>query len=124
MPMSEADLAYMRETQAVHRPTPADLAARVTASDGMGGRTVTAGAAVPVMIRLDGNPDEVPVALASRYEGGTILKATLDLIDVHRGDTLTVSATEVYEIISEGDPDRWATAQVVYARRIAFPARA
>lgn len=117
------DLAYMRETQAEHRPTAADLSTRTTVPDGMGGTTASWSDPVPVMVRIDGQPDQVPVNVAERLEGGTAYKVSMDLVDVRAGDRLTVSATEAYEAVSDGDPDRWATAQVVWFRRTAFPAR-
>lgn len=123
MGLSDADLAYMREVQAEHRTTPADLARQVLAADGSGGRTRTWGAAVPVMVRIDGQPDEIPAAVAERLQGGTAYLIVMDLADVRSGDRLTVSAAEVYELVSDGDTDRWATAQVVWAQRITFPAR-
>lgn len=123
MGLTDADLAYMREVQAEHRPTPADLTLQVLAGDGSGGRSRTWSVATPVMVRIDGQPDEVPAAVAERLQGGTAYQIVMDMVDVRSGDRLTVSATEVYELVSDGDPDRWATAQVVWAQRITFPAR-
>lgn len=123
MPLTAEDLAYMRMVQADHRPTPADLRHRTSVNDGLGGRTDTFGPVQPVQVRLDGTPDEVPASIADRAEGGTLVHVVMDLVQVYRGDTLTVSATEAYEVVSEGDPDRWNTAQEVWARRTVFPAR-
>jgi len=75
------------------------------------------------MVRIDGRPDEIPANIADRFQGGTAYKITTDLVDIRAGDRITVSATEVYEVVSEGDTDRWATAQVVWAQRVTFPAR-
>ena len=124
MALDDDDLAYMREVQAEHRPTAATLSLRTAVPDGAGGRTLGWGAGEPVAVRIDGTPDKVPEAVSARLEGGTAVKITMDLLDVRSGDRLTVSASEVYEVISDGDPDAQATAQVVWARRIVFPARA
>lgn len=123
MGLSDADLAFMREVQAEHRPTTADLTKLTETPDGSGGRTKAWSAPAPVGVRIDGQPDEIPTAVAERVQGGTAYKIVMDLADVRLGDRLTVSASEVYELVSEGDPDRWATAQVVWAQRIAFPGR-
>lgn len=124
MPLTEADLGYMRQVQAEHRETSADLSRQTLASDGSGGRTRTWGANIPVMVRVNSNPDEIPTNLADRFQAGTAAQISMDLTqDVRSGDRLTVSATEVYELVSEGVPDRWATAQVVWAQRITFAPR-
>lgn len=115
----------MREVQAAHRPTAATLLRKGTTRTATGGQTsgyTTAG--VPVNVRLDGTPDKVPAALGGQYEGGTLTKIVMDLsVDVRAGDRLNVSATEGYELVTDGDPDRWATAQVVWSRRYLHPAR-
>ena len=125
MPLTDEDMAYMRETQADHRPTSADLRRKVPGSrTPTGGVVATWAAPEPVMIRIDGAPDEVPQVIADRLEGGTAVSIAMDMVpDVRWGDTLTVSITEVYEVVSDGDPDAWATAQVVIARRIVRPNR-
>lgn len=120
--LTEDDLAYMREVQAEHRPTAATLEAFGVTQDGMGGRTegwTTPGN--PIMVRINGNPDAIPTAVAGRYEG-PLAMITMDLVDVRAGSRIVVSPTEVYQVVSEGDMDRWATAQQVVARRVAFPA--
>lgn len=122
--LSSDELAYMRETQAEARPTAATLQRRVTTRTSTGGSTVGWGEAEPVDVRIKQAPDEVPAMLASRYEGGTLSKIVLDLTrDVRDGDRITVSATEVYEVVSEGAPGAWTTAQIVWARRTVYPAR-
>lgn len=122
--LTPEDLAYMRATQADARPTPADLLRKVATRTPTGGQAVTYGPAEPVMVRIDGQVDEVPQTLASRFEGGTAYSIAMDLVlDVRDGDHVQVSPTEVYEVVSDGNPDRWATAQNVYARRLTFPAR-
>lgn len=123
MPLTPSELAYMRETQAEHRPTPADLTTQTLTPDGAGGRTRVWGAPAPIAVRIDGQPDEIPANIADRFQGGTAYKITTDLVDIRAGDRLTVSATEVYEVVSDGDTDRWATAQVVWAQRVTFPLR-
>lgn len=123
--LSDADLAYMRATQAEARPTPATLNRRVTTRTSTGGTTSTyEQPGDPIDVRLSAPSDKVPEDLAARYERGDLVKITLDLVyDVRAGDRVTVSATEVYEVVTSGDPDRWTTAQVVWSRRIAYPAR-
>lgn len=118
------ELAYMRDTQADHRPTPATFVRKVIGRTPTGGEVAQWGAPEPVMVRIDGTPEEVPQALADRWEGGTLVGLAMDLVrDVRDGDQVRVSLTEVYEVVSDGDPDRWATAQTIYARRIARPSR-
>lgn len=122
--LSSDELAYMRATQAEARPTPATLQRRLTTRTPTGGSVVGWGVAVPIDVRVKQAPDEVPPMLASRYEGGTLSKITLDLVhDVRDGDRVTVSAVEVYEVVSEGAPGAWTTAQIVWARRTVYPAR-
>jgi hypothetical protein len=119
-PLTDDDLAYMRETQAEHRPTEATLRGRTEVPDGMGGTTTGNGAEATVGVRLDGNSNEAPDALQALH-GGDLVKVTMDLVPVFQGDTIELSATEAYEVVTNGDPDRWATAQVVWAVRTAFP---
>lgn len=122
--LSAEDLAYMRETQAEARPTEAVYQQVTTVRTPTGGTTTGWGDPQPIDVRLDGTPDEVPEPVAARMDGGSLVKVTLDLVrDVRDGDRITVSATEAYEVITDGDPDRWATAQVIYARRVTWPAR-
>lgn len=125
MSLTPDDLAYMRETQAESRPTPATLFRKTITRTATGGQTSGYPAeGQPVDVRLDGSPDQVPAVVAAQYEGGTAVKVVLDLVaDVRSGDRLVVSATEAYEFVSDGDPDRWATAQVAWARRYLHPAR-
>lgn len=122
--LSAADLAYMRETQAEARPNEAWLQ-RYALGRGPGGERVTVplGERVQVAARIWHEPDEVPQVLADRYEGGTLVKVSLDMVlDVRAGDRLT-AGTRSYELVSEGDPDTWSTAQPVWARRLDRPAR-
>lgn len=122
--LAPEDLAYMRATQAEARPTAAEFQRRVVGRSPTGGQVTTWGEPERVDVRLDGSPDEVPTEVAARLEGGTVTTVTMDLAqDVRDGDRLVVSPTEVYEFVSDGDPDRWATAQVVYARRVTWPPR-
>lgn len=122
--LTDAELAYMRETQAEARPTPATLERRVVARSPSGGQIDTWADPEPVDVRLDGAADDVPEAVASRYDVASLAKVTLDLVtDVRSGDRLTISPVEVYQIVTDGDPDRWATAQVVWANRTIHPAR-
>lgn len=118
------DLAYMRSTQADARPTAAALRRKVAARTATGGTVTTWGNPVPVTVRVDASPDEVPTQMASRMGTATPYKIVMDTgLDVRDGDRLEVSPAEAYELVSDGDPDRWATAQVLWARRTAFPPR-
>lgn len=122
--LTDEELAYMRETQAAHRPTEATLARRVSTRTPGGGTEFTWGEGEPIQVRINSSPDEVPEALASRYSLGALAKASLDLVrDVRAGDRLTVSPTQVYEVVSEGEPDAWSTAQSVWLNRTKYPAR-
>lgn len=118
------DLAYMRATQAEARPTPAVLKRRMVVRLADGGSRDSWGPGEPLNVRIDANPDEVPAEAAGRLRGGDAYAITLDLVlDVRSGDHLDVSPAEGYEIVSDGNPDQWATAQTVYARRYLFPTR-
>ncbi len=117
------DLAYMRETQSEARPTEAQLRRRVQGTTASGGRGDDFQDPVPVDIRLDGRALNVPAAVLAVIGSGRPIKVTMDLVEVQSGDTLTISDVEVYQIVTEPDPDRWATAQVVWAKRTKFPPR-
>lgn len=119
MSLTADDLAYMRETQAEHRPTQAELVPRTETRDGMGGTTTTPGAAQPVAIRV-ARAEGVPEAIASRY-GPSTLTITMDLVTVTSGDAIQVSPTEAYEVVSDGALTAWTTAQVVLAVRTTWP---
>lgn len=123
--LTPEELAYMRETQAEHRPTEAELQRRVTTRSPSGGSVDTWAGGEPVAVRIDGAKDRVPEALANKYGVDAMAKASLDLVhDVRSGDRLRVSATEVYQIVSDGTPDAWATAQIVWMLRVVWPTRA
>lgn len=117
------DLAYMRETQAEARTVPADLKRRAQGITASGGRTDSWQAAEPVMIRLDGQPSRVPDRIAALVGTDQPVKITMDLVECRSGDIVAVSATEEYVLVTDNDSDRWATAQVVWARRTKRPAR-
>lgn len=119
MPLTADELAYMRETQAEHRPTAADLRRRTEESDGMGGTNTTEGDPQPVAIRVS-QADSIPEALAERYGAG-VVSVTMDLVTVTSGDSLTVTPTEKYEVVSDGAIGAWTTAQEVLAVRTAWP---
>lgn len=123
--LSDDDLAYMRATQAEARPTLGNLLRKAATRSPTGGTVEGWGDPEPVTVRIDGGQDEVPTELAGRLEGGTGYQITIHhALDIRDGDKLEMDpATEVYEIITDGDPDRWATAQTVWARRLVFPAR-
>lgn len=109
----------MRETQAEHRPTQAVLRPRTEQPDGMGGTTTAEGDPQPIAIRV-AQADEVPQALADRYGVG-VVTITMDLVTTTSGDSIQVSPTERYEVVSDGAVGQWATAQSVYAVRTTWP---
>lgn len=115
----------MRATQSEARPTMANLLRKTSTRSSTGGTVEGWAAPEPVTVRIDGEGDEVPSDLAGRLEGGTGVKLAIHHgLDIRDGDKLEVDpASEVYEIITDGDPDRWATAQIVWARRLKFPER-
>lgn len=124
MSLSAEELAYLRETQAEARPTEAQLRRRTQGTTASGGRADTWSDPEPVDIRLDGREQNVPQHVLAVVGGAKPVQVTMDLVDVRSGDTLEVSVTEVYQVVTEPDPDRWATAQVVWAKRTIFPKRA
>jgi hypothetical protein len=119
------ELAYMRETQADHRPTEATLSRRTSGRGADGSPEDTWSDGDPVAVRLNSAPDKVPEALASRYGLAGLAKCSMDLVlDVRAGDRLTISPAESYEIVTEGEPDAWTTAQNVWLFRLTYPTRA
>lgn len=124
MPLTDDDLAYMRETQAEHRPTEAQLVRQDKGRDALGGKTKTpAPEDSPVAIRISGPGDRVPAALAD-FAPGELVRITADLVVLRKDDVLKVSATEQYRIVSEGGADpatTWTTAQQLWAVRTKFP---
>jgi hypothetical protein len=123
--LTPEELAYMRETQAEARPTEASLTRRTTTRSPSGGSVDAWTDPQPLDVRIASAKDKVPEALASRYAIAGLAKASLDLVhDVRSGDRLTVSPTEVYEIVTDGELDEWSTAQIVWLNRLARPARA
>lgn len=124
--LTPEELAYMRQTQAEHRPTEATLSRRTSVRTPSGGSTDSwVPDEAPIDVRIDSAPDEIPEALAARYGIAGLAKATLDLVhDVRSGDRLTVSPEQVYEIVTDGEVDTWTTAQVVWMNRLTRPARA
>ena len=52
MPLTDDELAYMRETQAEHRPTAATLQPRAEVPDGMGGTDTSLGDPQPIQVRI------------------------------------------------------------------------
>jgi len=122
--LTPEELAYMRETQADARPTQAVLHRAIVTRTPTGGTAPGWGAGVPVDVRVDGTPDAVPADLAARWTGGTLVRLSIDLVeDIRSGDQVRISGTEVYQVVSDGDPDRWATAQRIWATRLTYPAR-
>lgn len=125
MGLTGEELAYMRETQAEHRPTEAVLSRRVTTRTPSGGSSDTwQDAEAPIDVRISSAKDKVPEALAAKYGLAGLAKASLDLVlDVRSGDRLRVSPSESYEIVTDGEVDSWATAQTVWLNRLTRPAR-
>jgi len=122
--LSAEELAYMRETQAEHRPTEATLSRRESSRSPSGGSVDTWGEEQPLDVRISSSKDKVPEALAAQYGLEGLAKASMDLVhDVRSGDRLTVSPTEVYQVVTDGTPDQWATAQIVWLNRSVRPAR-
>lgn len=121
--LTPEELAYMRETQTATRPTEAALVRRTQGTTPSGGRGSVDAEAVPVDVRLDGRESNVPPQVVAVVGGGQAVKVTMDLVEVRSGDLIRVSATEVYQVVTEADPDEWATAQVVWARRTVWPSR-
>lgn len=117
------DLAMMRETQAEARPTEAELARRVQGTSASGGRTDSFQDPEPIAIRIDGKETDVPAAVTAVLAGAKPIKITMDLVDVRSGDVITVSATEAYQVVTDADPDKWATAQIVWAKRTKWATR-
>lgn len=118
------DLDYMRSTQAEARPN-AVVLQRYGVTRGPGGDLVRAalGEPVPLRARVWHEPDGIPDVLADRFEGGTLVKVSMDMVlDVRAGDVIT-DGPRSYELVSEGAPDIWSTAQPVWARRMDRPER-
>lgn len=111
------DLAFMRETQAETRPTPAELKRRVQGTSASGGRVDTFQDGVPINVRLDGQEKNVPDQVTAVVGAGKAVKIVMDLVEVRSGDVVVVSPTEEYTVVTDGDPDQWATAQIVWSRR-------
>lgn len=113
--LTDEDLAYMRETQALARPTEATVRVMGSGtSDGMGGTTSgTLGQSQPLQVRVDDNPD-VPVDVAGRYDV-PLVKIVADLVDLTIGSIITVPGVASYKVVTTAHPDEWTTAQVVYA---------
>lgn len=122
--LSAEELAYMRATQAAYRPTEAALERRVSTRTATGAQTDTWPTSEPVQVRIATAPDKVPAPIAAKYGVSGLAKVTMDRVfDVRDGDRLRVSPTEVYQVVTEGDPSEWSTAQQVWAKRTVFPAR-
>lgn len=121
--LSPEDLAYMRETQAEARPTAAELVRRSQGPTGSGGRSDSWAAPEPIQIRLDGKESSIPAQVVALVGTSKAVKIVLDLVEVRSGDLIRVSGVEEYQVVTDGDPDQWATAQVVWAKRTKVPPR-
>lgn len=119
MSLTDEDLAYMRETQAEHRPTAATLQNVTDAPDGMGGTNATEGEPEPIMVRVS-PAESIPEAIASQYGAG-VVTITMDLAIVTSGDKIVVSPLEAYQVVSDGAVGTWTTAQQVLAVRTTWP---
>lgn len=136
--LTPADVAYMRGTQAQAMPTEALHSLRASTRTPTGGVVTTYRPGVPVNVRVDANPDEIPDTLTARAAGGTLARITGPILlpsggawDVRDGDQIVVpvdaaegpAVTTTYEVVSDGEQDTWATAQTVWARRLNRPTR-
>lgn len=121
--LTEADLAMMRETQALTRPTDAELVRVTQGTTPSGGRGNVEAEPEPIKVRLDGREKEVPAQVTAVVGGGKAVKIVMDLVEVRSGDIIRVGASE-FLVVTDGDPDEWATAQVVWTRQTKAPGRA
>lgn len=114
--LTAEELAYMRETQAEARPTTAELRRRTQGASASGGRTDEWSDPEPIQVRLDGNELNVPPQVAGLVGSSKAIRITMDMVEVRSGDTITVGQS-VFQVVTDGDPDEWATAQVVWAKQ-------
>lgn len=124
MLLDDDDLAYLRETQAEVRPTVAALVRITQGVTPSGGRGDVRAEPVPIRVRLDGQEQSsLPQAVAAVVGSAKAVKIAMDMLETRTGDIIWVSATEEYQVITEPDPDRWRTAQIVWTKRVKSPAR-
>lgn len=121
--LTDADLAYMREVQSEARPTEAELIRQTQSTTPSGGRGNVPAAPEPIRVRLDGQEVNVPNVVASIVGSAKAVKVVMDMVEVRVGDIIRVLPGEEYQVITGADPDRWRTAQVVWAKRIKEPSR-
>lgn len=121
--LTDDDLAYMRETQAETRPTEAGLIRMTQGTTPSGGRGNTAADPEPIQVRLDGKEKAVPQVVTALVGSAKAVKVVMDMVDVRVGDIIRVGATD-YQVITDPDPDEWATALVVWTKKVKGPARA
>lgn len=114
--LTPEDLAYMRETQGEARPTEAALIRVTQGATPSGGRGETRADPVPIQVRLDGKEKAVPNVVAAVIGSAKAVKVTMDLVPVKVGYIIAVDSEE-YQVITQPDPDRWATAQVIWTKR-------
>lgn len=119
MTLSPDEVAYMRAAQAESRPV-AVVLQRYKTGRGPGGavQVVPDGPPMALTVRITDAPDDIPQALADRLENAQAAKVSLAVgVDVRPGDTFT-SEARVYEAVSDGVDDVWATAQIVWVRLV------
>lgn len=120
--LTNEDLAYMRGVQQEFRTVSANLFRRTIVPDAFGGEAGTWDSPEPITVRLDEPGDKVPADLAQRWGVADLVKVTTDLVEVGTGDLIVLGPTEAYVVRTSGTPDRWVTAQMVYASRSPVPA--
>jgi hypothetical protein len=117
------DLAYMRETQTEARPTEGLLLRRTQGVTASGGRGNTYAEPEPIGVRLDGKESSIPAQVVALVGKQKAVKLVVDLMEVRSGDQIKVGGA-IYEVVTDGDPDEWATAQVIWAKQTQAPPRA
>lgn len=115
--LTDEDLAFMRETQAEARPTAAELIRVTQGPTASGGRGNVRADPEPIQVRLDGQEKRVPNVVAAVIGSAKAVKVTMDMVEVGVGDIVRVDGEE-YQVITGADPDRWATAQIVWTKRV------
>lgn len=120
-PLSDEDLAYMRQTQDEHQPLALLWARREPTPDGAGGRTIVMRSLAVVTGRLDADPERVPDYLQDLATKGTLGVVSVPAgTDLRHGDVLAVVVGDVvdrdrsWEVVSHAWADQWTTARRAY----------